>query len=94
MKHSQAALIASAVATLLSSAACGSDDSGDKGGEASKQTGALVRCEGINECKGTSECKGEYSSCEGMNECQGMGFISVPAEECAKKGGKNLDEEA
>jgi hypothetical protein len=90
MEAKNTVLILAAVSALMN-VGCGSDDGGDD--SPSGKSDALVRCEGINECKGTSECKGEGSSCEGMNECKGMGFITVPADECEEKGGKNLDAE-
>jgi len=77
--------IAAAMAALLATTACGSEDDGKDSGSASQS----VKCEGINECAGQSECASSdgTNSCEGMNECAGMGWITVPADECAEKGG-------
>ena len=93
MNQTKAIVLASTVLTLLGASACGSDSDGGDKGDTGGQTAKLVRCEGINECKGTSECQGMGNSCEGMNECKGMGFITVPAEECEERGGKDLDAE-
>ena len=51
-----------------------------------------VQCLGINECKGKSACHviGSHA-CAGQNACKGKGWISVPAPDCASKGGKVLD---
>ena len=80
----QGALVASAVALLLGSAACAGDEE-DTGADQ-----AAVKCQGINECAGTSECAGPdgANDCQGMNECAGQGWVSVDSEaECTDQGG-------
>ena len=47
----------------------------------------MVHCTGANACKGKGECKGASNACKGENACKGQGFVSMTAEECAKKGG-------
>ncbi len=80
------ALIASAVASMLSSGAAFAKDKG-------KETAKAVRCSGINECKGKGECAGGGASCKGQNECKGKGNITVKSEkECTAKGGKVVAE--
>jgi uncharacterized membrane protein len=79
------ALIASAVATLIASAGCGSDDD-ENAGTSTQQ----IRCLGANECAGKSECAGGPGSneCAGMNECMGQGWVYAgDADECAELGG-------
>jgi hypothetical protein len=45
---------------------------------AAEGASADVHCYGINACKG-------------KNSCKGQGFLSMSAEECAKKGGKTSE---
>jgi len=90
MDAMKGSMLAASVAAMLATMACSS--SGGDTGQAVQKADALVKCEGINECKGTSECKSSdgKSACQGLNGCKGQGWISVPAEECSKKGGKVL----
>ena len=79
------ALIASAVATLIASSACGGDED-ENSGTSTQQ----IRCLGANECAGMSECAGGPGGgeCAGMNECMGQGWVYADdAEECAELGG-------
>lgn len=91
MNMTKGSLLAASVAAVLATMACSSKSS--EADQTVQKTDALVKCEGINECKGTSECKSSdgKSACQGLNDCKGKGWISVPAEECGKKGGKVLD---
>lgn len=84
---------AMATAALLL-AGCSSSDSTDSAPAGTAQQQALIKCEGANECKGTSECKSSTNAngCQGLNECKGQGWITIPKEECDKKGGKVLSE--
>ena len=80
------ALIASAVATLIATTGCSSDDEKDTTGTQADQ----VRCLGGNECAGMSECAGGPggSECAGLNECMGQGWVYTDsADECSDKGG-------
>ncbi|MET0413164.1 MAG: hypothetical protein ABW217_17800 [Polyangiaceae bacterium] len=55
-------------------------------------TGDNVHCLGVHECKGKSECHvAGGHACVGQNECKGKGWISLPKQECLKKGGTVLD---
>jgi uncharacterized membrane protein len=87
MQFVKSVSLATAVASMLLSVGCGSDDK-----ESTDQAqGETVKCQGINECKGTSECAGAGSSCQGQNECAGHGWMSVDTEQdCTTKGGKVL----
>jgi len=51
-----------------------------------------VHCTGINSCKGSSDCKTAENACKGKNVCKGHGFVNTSKAECAKKGGKVLEE--
>lgn len=74
-------------AAALFIAAC----SGQQTPEAAAPSGVSaepVKCLGIHECKGQSQCGvADGHACAGQNECKGKGWIKVPAEECAAKGG-------
>jgi uncharacterized membrane protein len=81
-------LLATALISALTASGCGSSEDTTE-----TKSGALVKCEGINECKGTSECASEgTNSCEGMNECAGHGWITVPEAQCEEEGGSVLEE--
>lgn len=86
------ALLATSLAGLL--VACSSNTGGNPQPATANANQPLVKCEGVNECKGTSECKSTKNpnGCQGLNECKGQGWITIPQEECAKKGGKVLTE--
>jgi uncharacterized membrane protein len=80
------AFIASAVASLIATTGCGSDDEKDNAGTDAQQ----IRCLGGNECAAMSECAGGPggSECAGMNECMGQGWVYTDsAEECTELGG-------
>ena len=58
--------------------------------EGKKDSGASVKCSGINSCKGKGECAAADGShaCAGKNECKGKGWSKVKSEkECTDKGG-------
>jgi len=74
-------LIASAVATLITSGSLVAQAADKAGGD-------KVRCAGINECKGHGSCSGEGHSCSGKNSCKGQGWVETSAAECSQKGGK------
>ena len=74
-------LIASAVATLITSGSLVAQAADKAGGD-------KVRCAGINECKGHGSCAGEGHSCSGKNSCKGQGWVETSAAECTQKGGK------
>lgn len=79
------AFIASAVASLIATTACNSDDDKDTNTDTQQ-----IRCLGGNECAGMSECAGGPggSECAGMNECMGQGWVYThTAEECTALGG-------
>jgi uncharacterized membrane protein len=83
---SKGALIATAVASLIATAGCNSDDEKDGTGTQADQ----IRCLGGNECAGMSECAGGPggSECAGLNECMGQGWVYTDgADECVDKGG-------
>ena len=87
-------IIAMSVVGLLA-AACGPkagstkvNTAGTGGGattddNAEKQ--AKVMCQGINACKGQGACA--VNNCAGTNKCKGLGWLSLTAADCAKKGG-------
>ena len=74
-------LIASAVATLITSGSLVAQAADKAGGD-------KVRCAGVNECKGHGSCAGEGHSCSGKNSCKGQGWVETSAAECTQKGGK------
>ncbi len=74
-------LIASAVATLITSGSLVAQAADKAGGE-------KVRCAGINECKGHGSCASAEHSCAGKNSCKGQGWVEASAAECSQKGGK------
>ncbi|MCB9641228.1 MAG: hypothetical protein H6728_16320 [Myxococcales bacterium] len=77
------ALIASAVAGLLATTACGTPTSTATG---------QIKCEGINSCTGKGECAAADGShdCAGKNSCTGKGWVKTTEADCTSKGGKNL----
>jgi hypothetical protein len=74
-------LIASAVATLITSGSLVAQAADKAGGE-------KVRCAGINECKGHGSCDSAEHFCAGKNSCKGQGWVEASAAECSQKGGK------
>ncbi len=74
-------LIASAVATLITSGSLVAQAADKAGGE-------KVRCAGINECKGHGSCASAEHSCAGKNSCKGQGWVETSTAECSQKGGK------
>ncbi len=74
-------LIASAVATLITSGSLVAQAADKAGGE-------KVRCAGINECKGHGSCASAEHSCAGKNSCKGQGWVEASTAECSQKGGK------
>lgn len=90
MKPTSAALLASAVASLFASAACGYTANADD-----DDPEAVVKCEGVNACKGQGKCggvkpDGGVHGCEGQNECKGQGWIEIAAKDCEPRGGKRI----
>jgi hypothetical protein len=79
------ALIASGVASLLSS---GVAFAGDKAKDAPKD----VKCAGVNECKGKGACHGADNGCSGQNGCKGKGWTKMSEKDCTAKGGKVVAE--
>ncbi|MBM4256011.1 MAG: hypothetical protein FJ147_08955 [Deltaproteobacteria bacterium] len=79
-------MIASAVATLVTSGALTARAADDKAGS------DKVHCSGINACKGQGACSGAGHSCSGKNACKGQGWVETSAKECTDKGGKVVDE--
>jgi mercuric ion transport protein len=51
-----------------------------------------IACYGINACKGQTACSTAANACTGQNTCKGKGWLSVPAKECAAKGGVPLEQ--
>jgi len=74
-------LIASAVATLITSGSLVAQAADKAGGE-------KVRCAGINECKGHGSCASAEHSCAGKNSCKGQGWVETSTAECSQKSGK------
>jgi uncharacterized membrane protein len=74
-------MIASAVATLVTSGVLTARAEDKAGGD-------KVQCSGINSCKGTGACAGGGHGCKGENSCKGQGWVEASAKECADKGGK------
>ena len=60
--------------------------------EHDEKAGNEVKCTGINACKGQGSCAGAGNACAGQNSCKGHGVSNVSAAECAKKGGKVLED--
>ncbi|HJQ84945.1 MAG TPA: hypothetical protein VKA21_12760 [Candidatus Binatia bacterium] len=86
MKAKRGMLIASAAAGLILGGAVVAR-AGEKAG------GDMVHCAGINSCKGQGACSGAGHGCAGKNACKGQGWIDTSKDECAKKGGKVVDDE-
>ena len=76
------AVIAGAIASMLSGGAALAKGKGDK--SAGKDE---VKCAGINSCKGTGACSGADNSCAGKNGCKGRGWMHASAKDCKAKGG-------
>lgn len=77
------ALVAAAVAGLLTLSVAGSAAQAAEGADADK-----VHCYGINKCKGTGDCSGKGHQCAGHNKCAGKGHINLPKDVCLRiKGG-------
>jgi len=75
-------IIASAVATLITSGSLVAQAADKAGSE-------KVRCSGVNDCQGHGSCAGEGHSCAGKNSCKGQGWVEASsAAECTQKGGK------
>jgi uncharacterized membrane protein len=78
-------MIASAVATLITSGSLVAQAADKAGGD-------KVRCAGINECKGHGTCAGAGNTCKGQNSCKGQGWVETSsAKECTDKGGKVVE---
>ena len=78
--------IASAVASLIATTGCSSDDEKDTASTDTQQ----IRCLGGNECAGLSECAGGPGGgeCAGLNECMGQGWVYTDsADDCTELGG-------
>ncbi len=77
------AIIASAVAGLLATTACGTP---------TNTTTQSVKCSGINECKGQGACGAKDGShdCAGKNACKTQGWVKKTEAECKTAGGTNL----
>jgi Spy/CpxP family protein refolding chaperone len=94
MRFAKGALIASAVAAMMSTVGCAEED--DKTAEPTAAAAQKIKCEGANECKGQGACQGKSPdgkehSCQGQNECKGQGWIELGSEkECTDKGGTVL----
>ena len=59
---------------------------------ADKAGGDVVECAGVNACKGHGACKSADNACKGKNGCKGKGFVQLSAADCAKQGGKVVEE--
>ncbi len=79
--NAKTALVASAIAGLLSGSAAVAASTGDPAG-ASPLAGVAIKtmadkgthsCKGQNACKGQGGCKGTGDSCKGKNDCKGKG---------------------
>lgn len=68
-----AALAAAAAALFLNGAPALADH---------HETGAKVKCEGVNSCKGTSACATANNKCSGQNACAGQGYLELTQAEC------------
>jgi len=82
---------------LVASAALGLMAAGAATAGAESEGSAGVKCAGINSCSGKGECAAADGShdCGGHNACKGKGWVTAPsAEECAKKGGTVIEEDA
>ena len=86
MNRTKGMLVATAAASLILGGAVLARAAEDKTG------GDMVHCGGVNACKGQGACGGAGHSCAGMNACKGQGWIDLSKEECAKKGGKVVEE--
>ncbi len=88
------ALMASAVAGLLSVGGAGVAVAGDHGATG----GDKVPCYGVNKCAGTGACGGKHAdgtpySCAGNNKCKGLGWLSLDKDTCLKIEGGRLTAE-
>lgn len=89
------ALMASAVAGLLSIGAAGVAAAESHGGEGG---GDKAPCYGVNKCAGTGACGGKHDdgeaySCAGNNKCKGKGFLMMDKDTCLKIQGGRLTPE-
>ncbi len=92
--HTKKALMASAVAGLLSLGGASvalAGGGGDTGGD-------TVHCYGVNKCAGTGACGGKHAdgtpySCAGNNKCKGQGFLKLDKDTCLKMDGGRLTAE-
>ena len=76
------ALVASAIAGLLSGSAAVAASTGSPSGGQSHLAGVALKtmadkgthsCKGQNDCKGQGGCKAGEAGCKGKNECKGKG---------------------
>ena len=51
-------------------------------------SGATVKCMGVNACKGKSDCKTANTACNGKNGCKGQGYVKMSKHACEAIGGK------
>ncbi len=60
---------------------------------------AKIKCFGVNACATQAACDvpdnrvapgSKGHACAGQNECRGKGWLSLPSDECAQKGGQPL----
>lgn len=82
--HTKKALLASAVAGLLSLSHLG------LAAEAAEGDAEKVHCYGINQCKGTGDCSGKGHKCSGQNACKGQGHVNLPKDVCLRIQGGHL----
>ena len=67
---------------VLASAVAGLFVAGGHAAVAADDSGAKVKCEGVNSCKGHSDCKSAKNDCKGKNGCSGQGFKDMTQAEC------------
>ncbi|MGH8045734.1 MAG: hypothetical protein ACREKL_00685 [Chthoniobacterales bacterium] len=78
----KSALVASAIAGLLSGSAAVAANTGTQSASQNHIAGVSMKvmddkgthsCKGQNDCKGQGGCKGSGDSCKGKNDCKGKG---------------------
>jgi hypothetical protein len=67
---------------VLASAVAGLFVGGAHAAVAADDSGAKIKCEGVNSCKGHSDCKSAKNDCKGKNGCSGQGFKDLTQAEC------------
>lgn len=84
MRTNRGVLIATAAASFILAGTV-------RAAEEKKTGGEMVHCAGVNACKGQGGCASAENSCMGKNACKGKGWMEMSAEDCQKKGGKEIE---